>query len=107
MQEEKYITQQVTNQLVVEIQPLLTQREWFVVQRYFDIGKEHQTLAQIGKQMDVTGSRIGQIKKTAVQKLNATWHPDLSSRQDTLNNLRAIASYYPPGLPSRVPTKHH
>lgn len=91
---ERYIISRVNTRLESEIQPLISQGEWFVVKRYFGVGVPRQTLKQIAQLMEVTPSRVGQIKGEAVRKLRATWTLDLSHRQDTIDSLRAASSYY-------------
>lgn len=45
---------------------LINEQEAYVIDKYY---KESKTLAEIGKELGVSGSRIGQIKERAIKKL--------------------------------------
>ena len=75
-EEERYITQRVNWQLTKELEPLLTARQWFVIRRYFGIGVPRQSMRQIGAQLEVTKSRVSQIKIEAIQILRERWRHD-------------------------------
>lgn len=70
---EYYIDSLVARQLESKIKPILTQREWYVIKRYFGIGIPGQRIVTIAAEFFVTPSRVYQIKKQAIRKLREHW----------------------------------
>ena len=52
----------------------LDQRESRVVNAFFGIGQEHETMAEIAEDMDLKRERVRQIRDKAVRKLRKAYH---------------------------------
>lgn len=52
----------------------LDQRESWVVNAFFGIGQEHETMAEIAEDMDLKRERVRQIRDKAVRKLRKAYH---------------------------------
>lgn len=52
----------------------LDQRETKVINAFFGIGQEHETMAEIAEDMDLKRERVRQIRDKAVRKLRKAYH---------------------------------
>jgi RNA polymerase primary sigma factor len=61
---------------------VLDERESRVVNAFFGIGQEHETMAEIAEDMDLKRERVRQIRDKAVRKLRKAYRRHLSELRD-------------------------
>ena len=52
----------------------LSERERLVVDRFYGIGQEHETMAEIAEDMGLKRERVRQIREKALRRLRKAYH---------------------------------